>query len=66
MESKDLHPYWNGDIQRTRLRHFDVDSKESGKKTSNRVVGSEWLTNIPIPYSKKKANKSKKDLDLYL
>ena len=27
----------------------DVDSKESGKKTSLKVVGSAWLTSIPIP-----------------
>jgi len=33
----------NGNSQRTRLRHFDVDLKESGKKTSMKVVGSEWL-----------------------
>ena len=31
------------------LGTYDVDSKESGKKTSEQVVGSEWLTSISIP-----------------
>ena len=30
------------------LGTYDVDSKESGKKISKQVVGSEWLTSIPI------------------
>ena len=30
------------------LGTYDVDSKESGKKISKQVVGSEWLPSIPI------------------
>ena len=31
------------------LGTYDIDSKESGKKISKQVVGSEWLTSISIP-----------------
>ena len=31
------------------LGTYDVDLKESGKKISKQVVGSEWLTSISIP-----------------
>jgi len=61
----------NENSQRTRLRHFDVDSKESGRKTSIKVVGSEWLTRVLIlilfyilyRYVKKKINEISKKLD---